>query len=136
MIFVWDSYNKATGWQAYDAVTSYLAFHAGEGGTAPPVVVTATTVTPGGVRRSRFLRRGPKLPWEEDEIQDAPVTVTEVRKRKRIKLPKEIIEAVDGIPIQVSVEVPELRINVPSVGSAILRAPDDEEEAILMALLQ
>jgi len=134
MIFVWDSYNKATGWQAYDAVTSYLAFHVGEGGAAPPVVVTTTV--PGVVRRARFLRRGPKLPWEEDEIQDVPVTVTEVRKRKRIKLPKEIVEAVDGIPIQASVEVPELRINVPSVGSAVLRAPDDEEEVVLMALLQ
>jgi hypothetical protein len=56
MIFVWDSYNKATGWQAYDAVTSYLAFHVGEGGAAPepPAVVQQ----PGGSskRRRRVIR--------------------------------------------------------------------------------
>ena len=100
--------------------------------------VVADTTTQSGVRRARFLRRGPKLPWEE-EIPDEVVTVTEIpSKRKRIKLPKEVIDTIkDSVPIEAAnARLPDLEINIPSVGKTRVRIDYDEETAIVMALLQ
>lgn len=104
------------------------------GATPPP----AATTTPGGVRRSRFLRRGPRLPGYDPEPEQPAVVVREQHRRKRVRAP--LIEhpalpdlAVPPIPQTVPIAT---RLYVPELGTAILAEIDDEEEAILMALLQ
>ena len=103
-------------------------------GAIPPPVATAT---PGGVRRSRFLRRGPRLPGYDPEPEQPAVVVHEPR-RKRVRAP--VVQhppfpdvAVPHIPQAVPSAT---RISVPVLGTAVLAEIDDEEEAILMALLQ
>jgi len=101
---------------------------------APPII---PTIISSGVRRSRFLRRGPRLPW--DETPEEVVTIEEVAqgpRRKRIRLPKEVIAAASPMQIEVdSAQMPAFKIHVPDVGAAIVKQ-DDEEEAIILALLQ
>lgn len=106
-----------------------------KGASAAAAAVVSTT-TPGGVHRARFLRRGPKLPWEEIEETPDEVVIAKPR-RKRIKLPAEVRAAVaEAIPIQATQEIPAPRITVPGVGTAVLKINDDEEMAVLMAILQ
>ena len=101
----------------------------GEHTVVPPVIVSRGT--PDGIRRARFLRRGPRLPLEEeDEPAQAAVTVREVR-RKRIRLPKEVIETVeDAIPVQAYVEVKMPRIIVPDIPVDF----DDDDDDLLMMI--
>lgn len=109
----------------------------GDGGDQAPVV-TATQPT-SGVRHSRFLRRGPRLPWEEvvEEVVTDDGVVVAKPVRRRIKLPREIREtlAESHIPFQTHVVIDAPIIRMPGVGTAVLRI-DDEEEAVLMALMQ
>jgi hypothetical protein len=118
---------------AYDAWggswgSSWALTWTGEHTSAPPPVVTTTT--PGGVRRARFLRRAPKLPWDIEE--DAPqVRVIDPPKRKRIKLPKEVIETVaDAIPVEAYVEVKMPRIILPDIPVDF----DDDDDDLLMMI--
>ena len=109
-------------------------------GASGVAAAVASTTTPGGVHRGRFLRRGPKLPWddieERKETPDEQVVIAKPR-RRRIKLPQEVRAAVAGaIPIQETVEIAAPRITVPGIGSAVLKINDDEEQAVLMAILQ
>lgn len=106
----------------YLVITDGFGTAAGAYVPPPPVIVS----TGGGVRKARFLRRGPRLPWDEPEESDV-VTVEEPpkRKRKRIKLPAEVIEVVqDAIPVQAYIEVPMPRIVIPDVPVSL----DDEED--------
>lgn len=110
--------------------------------TATPtfsVVIAVVTSTTGGVRRHRFLRRGPRLPWEDKETEekrDEPVVVAK-SKRKRIKLPAEVKQAAaEAIPLETHITIDAPKIKLPGVGTAVLQVPDDEEEAVLLALLQ
>ncbi len=86
-------------------------------------------VLPGGVRQARYLRRAPKLPWDVEE--EAPVvTVTENPRRKRIKLPREVIETVqDAIPVQAYVEIPLPQVIIPDVP---VQRTDDDDDLLLM----
>ncbi|HSQ91557.1 MAG TPA: hypothetical protein VLM19_05235 [Nitrospiraceae bacterium] len=105
-------------------------------GAGAAAAVVAATTTPGGVHRGRFLRRGPKLPWDIEETQDEQVVIAKPR-RKRIRLPAEVRAAVEEtIPIQATREIPAPWITVPGVGTATLVINDDEEQAVLMAILQ
>lgn len=120
---------------AYDAWggswgSSWALTWTGEHTSTPPLPVVTTTQ--GGVRRSRFLRRGPRLPWDQSDepevvrVQDAPKP-----KRKRIKLPAEVIETVeDAIPVQAYVEVPMPRVIVPDIPVDF----DDEDDDWLMMI--
>jgi hypothetical protein len=97
----------------------------GASDTAAPVVTTTTT--PGGVRRHRFLRRAPKLPWEQEE--QAEQIVIAPTKRKRIPMPAiEAMRTATGgaIPIQTVKEIAAPSIAIPDVGKAVL--DDDEDE--------
>ena len=94
----------------------------------------------GGLRipRRGYLRRGPKLPWDEEPQEEREEQVVVAKsKRQRIKLPEEIKEVLaDAIPVATHTVIDAPRIKIPSVGTAVLHTPDDEEEAVLMALLQ
>ena len=109
--------------------------------TATPTFDVSFTVavsSASGVRRHRFLRRGPKLPWEdiEEETPDERVVVAKSI-RRRIKLPAEIRKAAtEAIPVATSITIDAPQIKLPGVGTATLSIPDDEEEAVIMALLQ
>ena len=99
----------------------------GASDAATPVVTTTTT--PGGVRRHRFLRRAPKLPWEREEEQSEQITIAPP-KRKRIPLPAiaAMRQATDGaIPIQTVQEIVAPSITIPDVGKAVLEDDDDED---------
>lgn len=111
-------------------------------GASPPVVVTTTT-TPGGVRRGRYLRRSsknvPRLPWDEsiERIEEQSDVVIAKPIRKRVKLPAEIRAALDdAVPIRSHVEIQAPRISIPELGTAVLQLSDDEEEAVILALMQ
>ena len=109
--------------------------------TATPTFDVSFTVavsSASGVRRHRFLRRGPKLPWEdiEDETPDERVVVAKSI-RRRIKLPAEVRKAAaEALPVATSITIDAPQIKLPGVGTATLSIPDDEEEAVIMALLQ
>ena len=109
--------------------------------TATPTFDVSFTVavsSASGVRRHRFLRRGPKLPWDEVEKEkaDEPVIVAKSI-RRRIKLPAEVRKAaVEALPVATSITIDAPHIKLPGVGTATLSIPDDEEEAVIMALLQ
>lgn len=94
----------------------------------PPPVVTQID---GGVRRSRFLRRGPRLPWEHEDEPAQVVRVEDRPKRRRIKLPKEVIETVqDAMPVQAYVEMPLPRVVIPDV--PVVFDDDDDDDLLLM----
>lgn len=82
-----------------------------------------------GVRRARFLRRAPRLPWEQVDEEEKVVSVAPA-KRRRIRLPE--VEAVrdavgDAIPVQTVREISAPRIYVPDLGIAEL---DDDEDIL------
>ncbi len=96
-------------------------------GTAGVFVPPVVTSSPGGVRRARFLRRAPRLPWEQEE-EESPVTVAPV-KRKRIQLPvAKAQERMGPIPIQTMREISAPVITIPELGTATLKAIEDEDE--------
>jgi hypothetical protein len=98
-------------------------------GAGPVAAVVTTTTTPGGVRRARFLRRAPKLPWEHDEEPEEQITVAPP-KRKRIPMPavRAMREATGGaIPIQTIKEIPAPVIHVPEFGAVTLDIEDDDD---------
>jgi len=109
-------------------------------GASPATVVAASPSTAPGVRHSRFLRRGLRLPWEEviEEVVTDDGLVIAKPIRRRIKLPREIREtlAESHIPFETHVVIDAPIIRMPGVGTAVLRIDTDEEEAVLMALLQ
>lgn len=95
---------------------------------APVVVETAAPTA--GVRRARFLRRAPKLPWEIEDEPEQQVTVSPPR-RKRIPLPavQAMRSAVgDAIPIQTVKEIAAPVISIPDVGRAAVTIADEDED--------
>ena len=106
--------------------------------TSDAVAPAAPSTTLGGVRRVRFLRRAPRLPWEE-EIQDASVEEKVVVKsrRKRIQLPliEKIKEEIDPIPVAAFKEIDGISITVPEIGTAVLEKIADEEEDLLLWMI-
>lgn len=104
-------------------------------------VVSAVESAVSGVRRHRFLRRAPKLPWEEQQKEIAREQVVVSRpKRRRVKLPQVVEEAVAAtVPVQTVQTLDAPKITIPSVGTATLRTKDysdPEEESVIMALVQ
>ena len=98
-------------------------------GASPAAVVAATTTSPGGIRRARFLRRAPKLPWEEED-ESPQITVAPPR-RKRISMPA--VQAMrrateNAIPIQTFKEISAPSITIPEIGTAVLQAIEDDED--------
>lgn len=107
----------------------------GGDGTPPEPPVTATPET-SGIRHSRFLRRGPKLPWEEiEEVTDDGVVVKS--RRKRIPLPQiqRIERIVSPIPVERFKELPAVEITIPELGTARLERYDEDEEDELLWLI-
>ena len=90
-----------------------------------------TASTSSGVRRARFLRRAPRLPWEEqEEVQeDKPIIVAPPRKQ-RIKMPA--IEAIRSnlkpIPIEAVKTIDAPIIVIPELGAAHLQQLEDDED--------
>lgn len=92
---------------------------------------TTTTPTPGGVRRPRFLRRAPKLPWEHEDVEEQEQITVAPPRRKRIPLP--VVETLrktvgDAIPIQTVKEIDAPSITIPELGTAVLQAAEDDDE--------
>jgi hypothetical protein len=109
-----------------------------DGATSVVASVTPPSTTPGGVGRARFLRRGPKLPWDKDEeTQEQEQEVVVKSRRKRIPLPvvQQMREAVSPIPVQTIKHLDGIQIIVPSIGTATLAKTDDEEEDLLLWLI-
>lgn len=105
----------------------------GAGSVQAPVAPTPST--PSGVRHSRFLRRGPKLPWEEiEEVTNDGVVVKS--RRKRIPLPEvHRLERLMGpVPIERYKELPAVEIISP-LGTARLEKYDEDEEDELLWMM-
>jgi hypothetical protein len=79
---------------------------------------------------ARFLRRAPKLPWEQDDEPAQQDVVVAKPRRKRIKLPEtEALQAVAAdVPVQLVTEITGTVIRVPDIP---VNLDDDEDEAIL-----
>lgn len=109
----------------------------GDGGDGtppePPVVVIPET---SGIRHSRFLRRGPRLPWDEiEEVTDDGVVVKS--RRKRIALPEvqRMERLVAPIPVERFKDLPAIEIKIPELGSARLEKYDEDEEDDLLWMM-
>lgn len=110
----------------------------GDGGgivvPTPPAVAV-----PGGVRHARFLRRGPKLPWDEPgpaEVVASEVTVAPP-KRRRVRMPamEKIRKEIAPIPIQTVQEIAAPVIHVPELGHAVAKLVEQEEDELLLWLI-
>ena len=107
-----------------------------DGASAAQVPVAPDVSAPSGVRHSRFLRRGPKLPWEEiEEVTDDGVVVKS--RRKRIPLPQvqRMERLVAPIPVERFKDLPAIEITIPELGSARLEKYDEDEEDDLLWLI-
>lgn len=104
------------------------------GSSAIPATVAATVAGVHRVPRSRFLRRAPKLPWDEAEkldVKQEPVVAKS--RRKQIRLPKAVVEAIAPIQIEKVKELPAVEITLPSVGIARLdnKSLEDEDDLVI-----
>lgn len=103
-------------------------------GASPAPVVSAAVTSVHGKRRHTFLRRGPRLPWDDSErSEDKQPDVVVVSKRKRVKLPPAAVEEIRPIPIQTVKEISGVQITVPDVGTARLakQVQDEEDDLII-----
>jgi len=80
------------------------------------------------VRRHGFLRRGPRLPWDERKKEDQSEQVVVKSRKIRVQLPKVVVEEIKPIPIQTVKEIAAVEITVPGLGKAVLAKIDQEEE--------
>lgn len=105
-------------------------------GASAIVSAITTSSTPAGVGRARFLRRGPKLPWDKDEeAQEQDVVVKSRRKRIPLPIVRQMERAVSPIPVQPIKHLDAIQIVLPDVGTATLAKNDDEEEDLLLWLI-
>ncbi len=106
----------------------------GQGATI--VVPTAPTTQP-GVGRARFLRRGPRLPWDKEDEVTVPEQVVVRSRIKKIPLPivQKMEAATSPIPIQPNKHLDGIQITIPAIGTATLANQEDDEEDILIWLM-
>jgi hypothetical protein len=100
-------------------------------GTVIGASLSTARTAGGGVRRARFLRRAPRLPWEEDpeETQESPQVTVDPPKRKRIRMPAlEAIRSAKPIPIQTIKAIDAPSISIPELGTAQVQIDDDDDD--------
>ena len=117
----------------------FFEFFSGAIGEDAVAVAPAAATAAGRSRHRGFLRRGPRLPWEEEDAVDekpaaADAVIVAKPRQRRIKLPALQIAAVkDDIPIRMVYEIEAPSITVPDLGTAVLRL-DEDDDMILISI--
>lgn len=110
--------------------TSWCGFWGTSWQRTPTVTPPATTTTPPGMRRARFLRRSHRLPWEQDFSEETEQITVAPPRRQRIKMPPAVVQAVKPIPIETVKEISAPSITIPEIGTANLDLDDDDDDLL------